>query len=113
MARLRNVALFFVPVFVVVAVVLFEVYFFSLHDPQHSVDNRLESIKMAVQLNSSLVTTFIGIATAIIGAVAYYLRSRVDEFNPIPRWSIAYLVCCLLSAVSSIYFGHLLLATMR
>lgn len=101
------------PIFLVGLLVTLELCVFRDRDPIESLDNRLKSVEIAVKLSSDLVSLFISIATAIIGAVAYYLRSRFEGFDVLPLPSVACLVLCLVACVLSIYFGHLEVVTMR
>lgn len=113
MSRVKAFVLSASPIIVVAALFALEIYLFRDRDPIDSVDDRKATIKMAVDLSSGLVSLFISISTATIGAVAYYLRTRLDSFEILPLRSLVHLVLCIVASVLSIYFGHLELVTMR
>jgi len=72
-----------------------------------------ESVKQALALNNSLATLFITLSTAVIGAVAYYLKFSYTDFGAPGAFSRVVSAGTLLFATVSIFFGHLWVAGMR
>lgn len=73
---------------------------------------RYDTTQMIVTLNLELVKLFMGLATAVIGGIAYYIKSA-GLFTSETRGSLTMLVLTTVAAVLSIFFGHLLIANMR
>jgi hypothetical protein len=83
-------------------------------EPGVAMKDPVDAVNAAISLNTDLAKLFIGIATSLIGAVAYYLTSRKKDFaSDLPATSIVTVVCSVVAAVFSIYFGHLMLVYMR
>lgn len=71
-----------------------------------------EVAKKAVEMDVDLAKFFIGLSTAVIGGVAYYLKSAKD-YRPHTRFSAFLVIGTLALSALSIFFGHLWLALMR
>lgn len=108
--RPRAYLLLLLPVFVAAAAIAAELTMKSSGGVSRVFDER---IKKTIEMNSDLAKWFIGLATTLIGAAAYYVRVRSNELAPPTRFSRVAIVLTLIGAVSSIFFGHLWLANMR
>lgn len=100
------------PVLVVTAFVFVESNL--MHDPNPAVAlNRQlgEPLKKALDMNSDLAKLFISISTAMIGGVAYYIKSRGNQqFSGL---AVGASVAVIVVSVASIFFGHLWMVGMR
>lgn len=106
-----------VPIAIVVVGVWIELAVIGDNSPRYLLKGSLNDvIKQAVSLETSLSQLITGLATALIGAAAYYLRSRrkagVDlALSPT---AINRLLCVILvAACASVYFGQLWIAALR
>lgn len=71
------------------------------------------TVAKVLDLNASLADLFIKLASALVGAVAYYVRITREAKTRFSRFGTACAVAAMLAAVASIFFGHLWLAGMR
>jgi hypothetical protein len=69
-------------------------------------------LKQVVELNQELVKLFVTLATAVIGGVAYYIKST-DVFSRKTLAPASLATLTIVAAVLSIFFGHVFLANMR
>ena len=71
------------------------------------------TVGKVLELNAGLADLFIKLATAVVGAVAYYVRIVREGKSRFSRVGTACAIAAILAAVASIFFGHLWLAGMR
>ncbi len=72
-----------------------------------------DTSKKVIELNSDLAHLFISLSTAILGGIAYYVKSFPGKLASGPRWLRAAMGGAIASVVLSIFFGHLWIAGMR
>lgn len=102
------------PLVVVGALVLIERWLLRDVDPAIALNGKLpETTKRLLEMNADLAKLFISISTAVIGGVAYYLKSRNDEFTEFPMRAVAASAATIIVSVLSIFFGHLWIVGMR
>ena len=100
------------PFFLVAMFIFFEISFGRDHVTHVALDNLGEVAKKALEMNGDLAKFFIGLSTAIIGAVAYYLKST-KGYAPRTGFFAFLVAAVLISSAVSIFFGHMWLALMR
>lgn len=71
------------------------------------------TLRKAIDMNIDLSKWFIGLSTALIGGVSYYLKAAAREFRRYTGLSKVTVVGTLVSATLSIFFGHLWLSGIR
>ena len=72
-----------------------------------------QTVSKVLDLNSTLADLFMKLATALIGGLAYYLQLVREKKATFSGLALQCAIASMLTAVLSIFFGHLWLAGMR
>jgi len=78
--------------------------------PQPKLD--ADQLKTVVELDQELIKLFISLATALIGGIAYYVKSS-GLFTRQTEGALPILVATTTASILSIFFGHLFLTNLR
>ncbi len=109
---MRKLAAVLLPLAIACLFISLEVILARDVGPQEALDTLREVAKKAIDLNVDLAKFFIGLATATIGGIAYYLKSA-NDYPLQTRFSIFLIVGTVSLAVLSILFGHIWIALIR
>ncbi len=106
-----------VPIAVVIVGVAVEYFLIGDSNPRFVLQGKLNDvIKHSLSLETSLSQMVTGLATAVVGAAAYYFRTRRKsdvQLGLSTKAVSALLIVILFSACASIYFGQLWMAALR
>src|SRR5215212_9404718 len=105
------------PLAIVVLGIVLEIVLIGDGNPRYVLNGKLNDvIKQSLSLETSLSQLITGLATAVVGAAAYYFRTRHKadvKLGLEGKHVNALLSAILVSACSSIYFGQLWMASLR